>query len=184
MTTRTEFLVKRNHYLLLHQPGKKLSSSCCCCCWNHQPVINKVAEDSLYEFSFSLWQGMVCCNLKDVVHKNSWAENNVTEGLFIKSIYFALWSWGPFLRIISRKAEMRLGLKHGFEDDSPRSRRIKGNFGKDSNVMTFTLGKVQCLMGRRNAWKQSALLRSWWEELRKSFARLDKNVPHLATFTG
>ena len=44
----------------------------------------------LYEFSFSLWQGIVGLNLKDVVHKNSLAENKIGLGqhsLLLQKIY-------------------------------------------------------------------------------------------------
>ena len=39
-------------------------------------------QNLLYEFGFSLWQGVVGFNLKDVVHKNSWAENKIGLGCF------------------------------------------------------------------------------------------------------
>ena len=76
----------------------------------------------LYKFSFSLWQGMVGFNLKDVVDKNSRAEKKmriVQNFLFRKSslmasVHLVLCSWGPFRRIISRNVEMRFGLKYDF----------------------------------------------------------------------
>ena len=48
-------------------------------------------QNLLYEFGFSLWQGVVGFNLKDVVHKNSWAENKIGLGCF-SNFTNILWS--------------------------------------------------------------------------------------------
>ena len=59
---------------------------------------------------------MIDFNLKDVIDKNSPAEEKRDENssALMSSIHFVLCSWGPFLRIISRKVEMRFGLKQDF----------------------------------------------------------------------
>ena len=63
----------------------------------------EVRQNLLYEFSFSLWQGVVGFNLKYVVHKNSWAENKIRLGqrfslfeeiyIYVTNILWSLKLW-------------------------------------------------------------------------------------------
>ena len=77
----------------------------------------------LYEFSFCLWQGMVGLNLKNVIHKNSRTEKKIGQNFSVPSnVYFVFWSCGPFLRIMSKNAGMRFGLKQNMRIYSQKFR--------------------------------------------------------------
>ena len=77
----------------------------------------------------------------------------VRKAALMSSVHFVPCSRGPSLRIISRNAGMRFGLKHDFMSykNSQTAARIVHN----QHQLSFTSGRVQYQMGTQNVWKQS-----------------------------